>query len=284
MANWENLIQEVSDVIKPNNSQAITGQVLQNSLINIIESLGEGAVFKGVINSASAMPPESDGPCFCIYKNTGSGSIATLSKFGNIKVPGFTTVLLYTDDNTTWQYVELSRMAESIVYKSNVQESKISGSSVYSATVGVCTIGTGNLRVESQFGPSCPLIEINDRKVAIGTQAGDNKLLSIDASGFKSVTPLYNEPIISVLGAGSSLSIGTSNITATMGTKATVQIRSGIAIGPGMAPSTFENDSDVYLGPSAKIGTGVAIYIDSHSSSFIIKDLVSGKTTQLQLS
>lgn len=279
MANWENLIQEVSDVIKPNNSQAITGQVLQNSLINIIESLGEGAVFKGVIDSNNPTPPEFDGPCFCIYKcKTGEGK--TLTAFSRIYVSAYATVLLYTNDNTTWQYVELSRM-----YNSTVANSGLVNLHARDAKINSATIDTDSLRVESHYGSSYPLIEINDSKVAIGTSTmADFKRLLIEDYKFRAGTP-NGGSIISIIGTGASLSIGAESIAMSMGTGAddTVEIRGGVNIGPNQAPTTFENDNKVYLGPSVKIGTGIAIYRNS-DSGLTIKDLVTGKMTNIPLS
>ena len=40
MGNYEQLKQAVSSVIKTNGTQAITGQVLQNTLLNMISTLG----------------------------------------------------------------------------------------------------------------------------------------------------------------------------------------------------------------------------------------------------
>ena len=47
MGNYEQLKQSVSDVIKTNGNQEITGSILQNVLLTIISSVGANATFAG---------------------------------------------------------------------------------------------------------------------------------------------------------------------------------------------------------------------------------------------
>ena len=48
MGNYEQLKQAVSDVIKTNGNQEITGAILQNTLLNIISTVGNNATFAGI--------------------------------------------------------------------------------------------------------------------------------------------------------------------------------------------------------------------------------------------
>lgn len=54
MGGYENLIAAIRAGIKPNGTQAITGQVMQNALVSIISSVGRNATFAGVAT------PETD--------------------------------------------------------------------------------------------------------------------------------------------------------------------------------------------------------------------------------
>ena len=48
MGNYDELKQAVSDVIKTNGNQEITGQIMQNTLLSIINTVGENATFAGI--------------------------------------------------------------------------------------------------------------------------------------------------------------------------------------------------------------------------------------------
>lgn len=48
MGNYEQLKQAVSDVIKTNGNQEITGAILQNTLLSIISTVGYNATFAGI--------------------------------------------------------------------------------------------------------------------------------------------------------------------------------------------------------------------------------------------
>lgn len=48
MGNYEELKQAISDVIKTNGNQEITGQIMQNALLTIISTIGDNATFAGI--------------------------------------------------------------------------------------------------------------------------------------------------------------------------------------------------------------------------------------------
>ena len=76
MANWTILKNAIANVIKTNGNQEITGQVLQNTLTNIINVVGENATFVDVA-TPSTNPGTPYGPVF--YLAAGPG---VFSNFG----------------------------------------------------------------------------------------------------------------------------------------------------------------------------------------------------------
>ena len=80
MANWATLKAAINNVIKTNNNQAITGQVLQNVLNNVVSSIGENYQFVGIAIQATN-PGTPDGNVFYIAYTAG-----TYANFGGIVV------------------------------------------------------------------------------------------------------------------------------------------------------------------------------------------------------
>ena len=70
MANWSVLKAAIADVIKTNGNQEITGQLLQNTLNNIVNAVGENATFVGIATTATS-PGTPDGPVFYIASTAG---------------------------------------------------------------------------------------------------------------------------------------------------------------------------------------------------------------------
>lgn len=90
MGNYEQLKQAVSNVIKSNGTQAITGQVLQNTLQTIINTIGGNMQFAGVAN-VNTNPGTPDQNLFWIASQSG-----TYVNFGNIVLnPGESAVLTW---------------------------------------------------------------------------------------------------------------------------------------------------------------------------------------------
>ena len=80
MANWTILKEAIASVIKTNDNQEITGQLLQNALNNIITNVGENATFAGIA-TPTTNPGTPDGPVFYIATTAGS-----YSNFGSLEV------------------------------------------------------------------------------------------------------------------------------------------------------------------------------------------------------
>ena len=96
MANWTTLKTAIASVIKTNGNQEITGAVLQNTLNNIVSTVGENATFVGVA-TPSTNPGVPDGPVF--YFATQAG---TYTNFGGVTVPNGLTVLYMNEENNNW--------------------------------------------------------------------------------------------------------------------------------------------------------------------------------------
>lgn len=90
MGNYEQLKQAVSNVIKSNGTQAITGEVLQNTLLTIINTIGGNMQFAGVAN-VNTNPGTPDQNLFWIASQSG-----TYVNFSNIVLnPGELAVLTW---------------------------------------------------------------------------------------------------------------------------------------------------------------------------------------------
>ena len=78
MANWWTTLKEaIASVIKTNGNQEITGQVLQNTLNSIVNSIGENYTLAGIATPATS-PGTFDGPVFYI-----AGAPGLYSNFNN---------------------------------------------------------------------------------------------------------------------------------------------------------------------------------------------------------
>lgn len=89
MGNYEQLKQAVSDVIKANGNQEITGAILQNALLSIISTIGKNATFAGIA-TPTTNPGTPDGPVFYLASKTG-----TYSNFDGIVIENEAAILLY---------------------------------------------------------------------------------------------------------------------------------------------------------------------------------------------
>ncbi len=95
MANYNNLKTAIQAVIKANGNQEITGEIMQNALLSMINSLGTGYQFMGIA-TPETNPSTPDQKVF--YIATGKG---TYANFGGLIVDEDEVVLLIYDD--TWK-------------------------------------------------------------------------------------------------------------------------------------------------------------------------------------
>lgn len=95
MGNYEQLKQAVADVVKSNGNQEITGDILQNTLLTIISTVGSGATFAGIA-TPTTNPGTPDQNVFYIASEDG-----IYSNFGNVVLEN--EVAIFTNENGIWQ-------------------------------------------------------------------------------------------------------------------------------------------------------------------------------------
>nr|DAY10483.1 MAG TPA: hypothetical protein [Caudoviricetes sp.] len=94
MGNYEQLKQAISDVIKTNGNQKITGKIMQNALLSIIATVGSNATFAGIA-IPSTNPGTPDQNVFWIASANG-----TYSNFNAIEVND--EVVIFTNKTGSW--------------------------------------------------------------------------------------------------------------------------------------------------------------------------------------
>jgi lysophospholipase L1-like esterase len=101
MANWSTLKAAVANIIKTNGNQKITGQVLQNTLNSIINTVGENATFAGIA-IPSTNPGSPDGPIFYF-----ANSVGVYSNFDGIELENPSLIVLYNNTNGAWKSLKV---------------------------------------------------------------------------------------------------------------------------------------------------------------------------------
>lgn len=96
MANWIKLKKAIADVIKTNGNEEITGAIMQQTLISIVDNLGSNAQFGGVA-VPSTVPADTDGRVFYLASTQG-----TYPNFNNIEVDASEIAVFTKDTAGTW--------------------------------------------------------------------------------------------------------------------------------------------------------------------------------------
>ena len=117
MANYNNLKTAIQDVIKANGNQEIEGDILQNALLSIINSLGAGYQFIGVATTKTN-PGTPDQKVFYIANGKGP-----YSNFSGINVDEDEVVVLYWD--SSWHKVSTGIASNSMLTELDAQVSNI---------------------------------------------------------------------------------------------------------------------------------------------------------------
>ena len=94
MGNYEQLKQAISDVIKTNGNQEITGAIMQNALLSIISTVGSNATFAGIA-TPDTNPGRHDQNVFYLASEPG-----IYSNFGGVELTD--QVLIFTDKKGNW--------------------------------------------------------------------------------------------------------------------------------------------------------------------------------------
>lgn len=150
---YENLKAAIKQAIKQNGNQEITGQLLQSTLVNIVNIIGNsGVVFKGVINSAS-MPEVSENPIF--YINEISRSAQTFNNFGGLKTEKNELAIFIKDSNDTWTKLHIGHMhvqpevTTSDIAAAAVVSTKLANGAVTSAKIDNSAVDETKIKDES---------------------------------------------------------------------------------------------------------------------------------------
>ena len=94
MGNYKQLKQAVADIIKTNGNQEITGAILQNALLTIISTVGDGATFAGIA-TPTTNPGTPDQNIFYLAAQPG-----IYSNFGGVELTN--QVILFANKNGNW--------------------------------------------------------------------------------------------------------------------------------------------------------------------------------------
>lgn len=97
MGSYKQLKQAVSDVIKTNGSQEITGAILQNALLSIISTIGSNATFAGIA-TPETNPGTPDQNIFYIASSNG-----VYSNFDGYKLED--EIVLFVNESQSWKHV-----------------------------------------------------------------------------------------------------------------------------------------------------------------------------------
>lgn len=95
MGNYEQLKQAVADVVKSNGNQEITGNILQNTLLKIISTVGSGATFAGIA-TPTTNPGTPDQNVFYIASEDG-----IYSNFRNVVLEN--EIAIFTNGKGIWK-------------------------------------------------------------------------------------------------------------------------------------------------------------------------------------
>lgn len=101
MANYDDLITSIDAVIKSNNRREITGQILQNTLNQMVSSLGENYQLAGVA-TPTTNPHDPDQNVFYIASEAG-----VYSYFDNIQVSDGLTLLMWKNGHWTAETIDI---------------------------------------------------------------------------------------------------------------------------------------------------------------------------------
>ena len=115
MANYETLKSAIQQVVKTNGNNEITGALLQQSLLAMINSLGSGYQFIGVA-TPTTNPGTPDQKVFYIYGEPGE-----YRNFNNVIINGGIGVFLYDSD---WSHIQIIATNDAILNDSNLIQGK----------------------------------------------------------------------------------------------------------------------------------------------------------------
>ena len=101
MANFQELKDSIKDVIKANGNQEITGQIMQNVLLSIINNVGTYATYVGIA-TPTTNPGTPDGNVFYITATPGN-----YVNFGNLILEKGKAYIIKNGENNEWEAAEM---------------------------------------------------------------------------------------------------------------------------------------------------------------------------------
>lgn len=117
MGNYEELKQAISDVIKTNGNQKITGAIMQNVLNTIVSTVGANKTFVGIANK-NTNPGTPDGNVFYIAYMAGN-YVNFQSKAGNLTVNPGELAILY-NGTTNWGKSVIGMSSDGVIALANI--------------------------------------------------------------------------------------------------------------------------------------------------------------------
>lgn len=117
MGNYEGLKRSISDVIKTNGNQEITGAIMQNVLNTIVSTVGANRTFVGIANK-NTNPGTPDGNVFYIAYTAGN-YVNFQSKAGNLTVNPGELAILY-NETTNWGKSVIGMSSDGVIAFANI--------------------------------------------------------------------------------------------------------------------------------------------------------------------
>ena len=117
MGNYKELKQAISDVIKTNGNQEITGAIMQNVLNTIVSTVGANRTFVGIANKNTS-PGTPDGNVFYIAYTAGN-YVNFQSNAGNLTVNPGELAILY-NGSTNWGKSVIGMSSDGVIAFANI--------------------------------------------------------------------------------------------------------------------------------------------------------------------
>lgn len=167
MANWNILKEAISSIIKTNGNQEITGQLLQNVLLNIVSSFGENITYRGIATTTTN-PGAPDGPVFYFAFEPG-----LYANFGGITVVDQPLMLKW--DNGSWTSVPMG-----FASAKTVDNIKTNLAGKFDKMNVVQELGDAEDKIMSQRAVSEKLRDLETKSVPFNEQVGAVKIKTGD--------------------------------------------------------------------------------------------------------
>lgn len=204
MANYANLKADIQAAIKQNSNQEITGNLLQQSLVAMINSLGNGYLYKGIAKP-STNPGTPDQNVFYIADTAG-----TYSNFGGVVlVENEVAILKGSGSSWTKEMVDIATASalNQLIVEINGGYYKILTYTAQTYTDIACSMPAGKYRIKVNntwiYAQNVVFKDSNDSAVAI---------ISDSPVGEREYTVVLSEDVAKVRFAKGTVSIGYDGI------------------------------------------------------------------------